>query len=87
MKMNFTVLVEEDYASRNFCAYIPELRVSAVGETEEEVLGCLKDLIAIEVETSPKLKTFSSKVLNIQVDIEKGAQTFHPVCQNSTKAV
>jgi predicted RNase H-like HicB family nuclease len=65
----FTILIEEDYASNNFCIYVPELRLNVVGDTEEEALNCAKDLIAIECEKTPKLQSFTSKVMTIQVEV------------------
>ncbi|MFX3638002.1 MAG: type II toxin-antitoxin system HicB family antitoxin [Candidatus Pristimantibacillus sp.] len=65
----FTILVEEDYASNNYCGYVPELRLSVVGDDEEEVISCAKDLITIEMQNDPDRKIFSSKVVQVQIDL------------------
>jgi predicted RNase H-like HicB family nuclease len=65
---SFTILIEEDFASNNVCAYVPELRLSAVGDTEEETLANVKDLIVLELE-KPNVRTFTSKVISLQVEI------------------
>jgi predicted RNase H-like HicB family nuclease len=65
----FTILIEEDYASNNVCIYVPELRLSVVGDTEEEALSSLKDLIQIECEKKPNLISYKSKVITVQIDV------------------
>ncbi|MFC5402405.1 type II toxin-antitoxin system HicB family antitoxin [Cohnella soli] len=65
--MNFTVLLEQDFASNNFTAYVPELRLSSVGDTEEEAMDCVKELIALELEKG-RYKIYSSKVVSVTVD-------------------
>ncbi|BFH10897.1 hypothetical protein WJ0W_006747 [Paenibacillus melissococcoides] len=67
MLRDFIIVLEADYGNRNFSAYIPELRLSTVGDTEDEVLACAKDLIAIEMENS-NVETFSSKIVTLQVE-------------------
>lgn len=68
MANNLTILLEEDYSSNNFSAYIPELRLSVVGDTEAETLAFVEDLIRIELEKGAPLKRFSSKVVTMQVE-------------------
>ncbi|MDN4067626.1 type II toxin-antitoxin system HicB family antitoxin [Paenibacillus vini] len=60
MQKSLTILVEKDYSSNNFSAYLPELRLSVVGDTEEEVINCATDLYAAEMEkvVLPKLHSF-----------------------------
>ncbi|WP_217560135.1 hypothetical protein [Paenibacillus sp. GbtcB18] len=50
MLRDFTILIEEDYASNNVSAYIPELRLNVVGDTEDEVIASAQDLIQAEYE-------------------------------------
>jgi predicted RNase H-like HicB family nuclease len=69
MLKDFTVLIEEDYASNNVSIYLPELRLSVVGDTEEEALICAKDLIAIECEKKQNLKSYKTKIISVQVDV------------------
>jgi predicted RNase H-like HicB family nuclease len=69
MLRDFTILIEEDYASNNVCIYLPELRLSVVGDTEEEALRSAKDLIAIECEKTQNLKSYKSKVISVQVEM------------------
>jgi predicted RNase H-like HicB family nuclease len=66
--MDFTILLEQDYSSNNFCAYVPELRLSTVGDTEEETLENAKDLIRMELEKGMPIKKFSSKVVSITME-------------------
>ncbi|WP_169088593.1 type II toxin-antitoxin system HicB family antitoxin [Paenibacillus sp. PL91] len=70
MKNQFIVLIEADYASNNYCAYVPALRLSAVGDTEEETLALATELITMEIIKNPSKSTFSSKVVSVEVDIE-----------------
>lgn len=56
--MDLFVLIEEDFAGGNFAGYVPALRISAIGDTEQEVLECLQDLIQIEMEKNPKMLTY-----------------------------
>lgn len=69
MIQNITILLEEDYASNNFCAYIPKYRLNAVGDTEEEALTYATELVLLQLNgTEPDI--FSSKVVTIQVAVE-----------------
>lgn len=65
----FTIVVEEDYAQKNYSAYVPEFRLSVVGDTETEVLSCAKDLIFAELKKNPNRKTYSSKIVSLQVHL------------------
>ncbi|OME78683.1 hypothetical protein BK120_23375 [Paenibacillus sp. FSL A5-0031] len=68
MKTRYTILVEADFGSNNFTAYVPELRLSAVGDTEEEALDLAKDLIEMEQERKPVKSRFISKVFFVEVN-------------------
>lgn len=74
MKTQFTILIEADFASNNYCAYVPELRLSAVGDTEEEALALAEDLIQMELKRKPARSRYSSKVLYIEVDVESDSE-------------
>ena len=74
MKREFTILIEEDYASNNVSAYVPELRLSVVGDTEEEVISCATDLINMKLEKKPKI--FSSKIVSIQIESPEVSNSF-----------
>ena len=43
--INLLVLFEEDYAEKNFTAYIPAFRIGVVGETLEEARENAIDLV------------------------------------------
>lgn len=62
----YQVLVEKDLADNNVVGYIPELRISAVGDTEKEMLANLQDTIAAEEERGNTLPQheFSYSVIN-----------------------
>lgn len=66
----FTILIEEDYASNNVCIYVPELRLSVVGDTEEEALISVKDLIQIKCGKTLNPATYKSKVMTVQIDVD-----------------
>lgn len=51
----YVVMIEKDLADKNVVGYVPELRLSAVGDNEEEMMANLKDVIAIEEERKNKL--------------------------------
>ncbi|MDH6675617.1 putative RNase H-like HicB family nuclease [Paenibacillus sp. LBL] len=68
MSKAFTILVEEDYASRNFSAYVPELRLNVVGDTEEDVISSVKDLISAELEKPLAIKTFAAKIVSVNIE-------------------
>lgn len=62
----YQVLIEKDRADNNVTGFVPELRISAVGDTEEEMLANLNDIITAEeerVKTLPQYE-FSFAVLN-----------------------
>lgn len=50
--MNLLVLFEEDYAEKNFTAYIPAFRIGVVGETLEEARENAIDLVRKALEES-----------------------------------
>lgn len=58
----FTVLIEADYAQHDFTGYVPELRLSATGDSEEEVMRNLQDLIELEMQRKPDLVVHPCKV-------------------------
>ena len=62
-----TLLIEEDYAEKNFSVYVPELRLSAVGDTEEEALICAKELIEITLMNTPTLNLYATKVMQFEM--------------------
>lgn len=72
--MKFTVLIEEDFAQRNFAGYIPELRLSAVGDSEVELIASLQDLIKIEMEHQIELPIHLFEVQTITVPSLKGGE-------------
>ncbi|MDN4071372.1 hypothetical protein QYF50_26115 [Paenibacillus vini] len=55
---SFTVLIEEDFAQKNYAGYVPELRISAVGDSEQDVIESLQDLIQIEMEKNEKMPVY-----------------------------
>ncbi|MEK4159513.1 MULTISPECIES: type II toxin-antitoxin system HicB family antitoxin [Paenibacillus] len=67
MSEDLTLLIEEDYAENNFSIYVPELRLSAVGDTEEEALLCAKDLIEISLANNPSQNLYATKVMRIEI--------------------
>jgi predicted RNase H-like HicB family nuclease len=77
MQKDFNILVEEDYASKNFSAYVPELRLNVVGDTEEEAISNVKDLISAELEKAHIVKIFSSKIVSVQIEIPKTGNYTH----------
>lgn len=74
MKTQFTILVEADFGSNNFTAYVPELRLSAVGDTEEEALDLAKDLIQMELERTPAKSRFISKVFFVDAEVQADSE-------------
>ncbi|MGO4695483.1 type II toxin-antitoxin system HicB family antitoxin [Paenibacillus sp. 2TAB26] len=74
MNTQFTILVEADFGSNNFTAYVPELRLSAVGDTEEEALDLAKDLIQMELERNPAKSRFISKVYFVDVEVQADSE-------------
>ncbi|QQZ64468.1 type II toxin-antitoxin system HicB family antitoxin (plasmid) [Paenibacillus sonchi] len=70
--MEFHFLYEEDYASNNVVTvYVPELRISAVGDTYEEARDNTIDSIKAFYEATSQPKNFSSKVEMINLDISQ----------------
>jgi len=69
MIKKITILLEEDYASNNFCAYVPSYRINALGDTEEEALKCAAELILLQLEADKVPVIYSSKVVSIQVEV------------------
>ncbi|GKS12919.1 hypothetical protein YDYSY3_39190 [Paenibacillus chitinolyticus] len=72
MTKDFTILIEEDYGSNNICAYVPELRLNVVGDTEEEVIICVQDLIQTTLEEATQ--TFVSKIVTVPVKLPNNAK-------------
>lgn len=70
-EMQFTVLLEGDFASHNYCAYIPELRLNAVGDTKEEALSNIREAVECKItelqEKGKTIKTFSAEILTIRL--------------------
>ncbi|MFE5321847.1 type II toxin-antitoxin system HicB family antitoxin [Paenibacillus sp. NPDC056579] len=68
--MNFDVLIEEDYASKNFCAYVPALRISALGDTADEAVSNAEDLIKMKLEEmGERVQLFSSTTRQLKVSV------------------
>ncbi|MEK5400290.1 type II toxin-antitoxin system HicB family antitoxin [Paenibacillus sp. FSL K6-2859] len=67
MSEGLTLLIEEDYAENNFSIYVPELRLSAVGDTEEEALLCAQELIEIFLANNPSLNLYATKVMRTEI--------------------
>jgi len=53
-EQGFTIMIEQDKAEKNFTAYIPALRLGAVGDTLEEVRENARDLLLMEIESLRK---------------------------------
>lgn len=53
-EQNFTIMIEQDKVENNFAAYIPALRLGAVGDTLDEVRENARDLLLMEIETLRK---------------------------------
>ncbi|SMF59485.1 Predicted nuclease of the RNAse H fold, HicB family [Paenibacillus barengoltzii] len=53
-EQGFTIMIEQDKADNNFTAYIPALRLGAVGDTLEEVRENARDLLLMEIESLRK---------------------------------
>ncbi|CAM4042916.1 type II toxin-antitoxin system HicB family antitoxin [Paenibacillus alkaliterrae] len=66
--VKFTALVEEDYSSHNFSVYIPELRLSAIGDTLDEALTNAKEAIEMTLAgtAGKQMKLYRSQVLMIR---------------------
>ncbi|WP_054943712.1 hypothetical protein [Paenibacillus ihuae] len=47
-KVEVTILIEGNQGDRNFSAYIPELRLGAMGHTKEEARENVIDLAMVE---------------------------------------
>lgn len=73
MKYNFTVLYEEDKAEGNVSAYIPALKLDAIGDTFEEARENAADVAAAELE---RILKSGSTVPNDEavMDIVQGCQ-------------
>lgn len=73
----FHFLVEEEFGTNNnFTIYIPELRMSAVGDTLEEAEENAKDVIRASYETLALPTYYKSDVKSIELDL--------PMIDNST---
>ncbi|AGA60061.1 hypothetical protein Theco_4060 (plasmid) [Thermobacillus composti KWC4] len=72
--LQFTVLLEGDYASNNYCAYIPELRLNAIGDTKEEAISNAKEaierMLAEQKKKGKSIKTFSAEVISLTVNLD-----------------
>lgn len=73
MSERLTLLIEEDYAENNFSVYVPELRLSAVGDTEEEALFCAKEIIEITLANNPTLNLYATKFMRIEIPKPKNS--------------
>lgn len=68
--MNLIVLIEEDYASKNFCAYVPAFRISALGDTADEAYNNAEDLIKMKLEEmGERVQLFSSTTRELNITV------------------
>ncbi|MDH6374910.1 putative RNase H-like HicB family nuclease [Paenibacillus sp. PastF-3] len=65
MLNKYFVLIEKDFGENNVVAYVPELRLSAVGDTEEELMENLKDTIKMAEEANEDLPKFEFSVSTV----------------------
>lgn len=63
-KVQVTILIEESLGDRNFSAYIPELRLGAMGDTKEEARENVLDLAMVA--KNRLLKTTKENVPTIE---------------------
>ncbi|VTR24333.1 Uncharacterised protein [Actinobacillus pleuropneumoniae] len=75
--MKFTVLIEHDFAQSNYAGYVPELRLSAVGDTQEEVVSALQDMIQHELDRGSVLPVHRFEVQSMSVTDVKGGEINH----------
>ncbi|MDK8193057.1 hypothetical protein QP794_23485 [Paenibacillus sp. UMB7766-LJ446] len=68
MKRDIMLLVEEDAATNNVSVYSPDYRLGAVGDTEQEAIACIMDLIDIEITKSQATKKYSSKWVSVPME-------------------
>lgn len=61
----YTILIEKDLAENNVVAYVPELRLSAVGDTEEELMENLEDTIQMAEEANKVLPKYEFSVKTV----------------------
>ncbi|AJE54158.1 hypothetical protein [Paenibacillus polymyxa] len=68
MMKKFIVLIEKDFADRDYAGYVPALRIGAVGHTKEEMLENLKDIITIELGRRAELPEHEHEFGAVSVD-------------------
>ncbi|PYY31028.1 hypothetical protein [Paenibacillus illinoisensis] len=68
MKKDIMLLVEEDAASKNVSVYSPDYRLGAIGDTEQEAIACILDLIDINITKSQASKRYSSKWVSVSLE-------------------
>ncbi|WP_145153933.1 hypothetical protein [Paenibacillus xylanexedens] len=71
--MKLTVLVEQNYGQHDFTGYVPEMRLSATGDTQEEMMSNLKDLVELQISSVPSM--YRCDVQTITFDKEVNHQT------------
>lgn len=70
MMKKFHFLVEEDFGTNNnFTIYIPELRMSACGDTLDEAHTNAVDVIRASFETKSHPKLHKSSVVEVELDL------------------
>ncbi|WP_336078724.1 hypothetical protein [Paenibacillus sp. 203] len=67
MMKKYIVLVEYDFAQRNFAGYVPSLRIGAVGDTKKEMIETLEDMIKIEMERRAELPEYQHEFETVSV--------------------
>lgn len=70
MKATLHLLIEGDKSDNNYTAYIPELRLGAIGETAEEARENALALVEIEKECLRKNLEVNNELIIDTVEIE-----------------
>lgn len=66
--VSLTVLIEGSNVDNNFSAYIPELRLGAVGDTIEEARGNVLDLASLEMQKTTKKVSLPPIIENVHLE-------------------
>ncbi|MCY9732158.1 type II toxin-antitoxin system HicB family antitoxin [Paenibacillus alvei] len=72
--MQMTVMIEEDYSQKKFAGYIPELRIGAVGDTEEELMENLQDLVQMELDRGSRTPSHLFRIQTMNIPAFKGGE-------------
>lgn len=67
--LRLTIMIEGSKSDKNYSAYIPELRLGAVGDTIEDVRESIIDLAKAEIKRNTRLPIKSNAPIIETVDL------------------